>query len=67
MTDFFVDMVSASFQGKVRRSADVQTYIARHRAVNALLAPEFGQGLHALSLRLKTPEEIAKEQQSSSA
>ena len=51
--DFFVEMVSAAFQGKPP--------LARHRAVNSLLAPEFDRGLHALSLRLKTPEEIARE------
>lgn len=53
-THFFVEMVSAAFQGKPP--------LARHRAVNSLLAPEFDRGLHALSLRLKTPEEIAREQ-----
>ena len=51
--DFFVELVSDRFQGKPQ--------IARHRAVNALLAPEFERGVHALSLRLKTPEEIARE------
>ena len=51
--DFFVEMVSAAFQGKPP--------LARHRAVNSLLAPEFDRGLHALSLRLKTPEEVARE------
>ncbi|KOS14229.1 hypothetical protein Malapachy_3770 [Malassezia pachydermatis] len=54
-THFFVELVSDAFAGK--------THIARHRAVNALLAPEFERGLHALSLRLKTPAEVAKEQQ----
>lgn len=52
--DFFVEMVSSAFQGK--------SFIARHRAVNSLLAPEFDRGMHALSLRLKTPEEVAREQ-----
>ena len=31
--------------------------LARHRMVNALLAPEFERGLHALSLHLYTPEQ----------
>lgn len=36
--------------------------IARHRLVNGLLKEEFEQmGLHALSLRLKTPTEADKE------
>lgn len=39
--------------------------IQRHRKVNALLQAEFalphGEGLHALSLKTKTPEEWAKE------
>lgn len=53
-TDFAIHLVSESFKGK--------TAIARHRMVNALLKPEFDeQGLHALSLRLKTPEEWEKE------
>lgn len=52
--DFAIHLVSESFKGK--------TAIARHRMVNALLKPEFDErGLHALSLRLKTPEEWEKE------
>lgn len=51
--DFFVEVVSDQFQGKPQ--------IARHRAVNALLASEFERGVHALSLRLKTPAEIERE------
>lgn len=52
-------IVSSEFAGK--------TQIARHRLVNSLLKDEFdNMGLHALSLRLKTPEEwegeIAKAQ-----
>lgn len=47
-------MVSTAFKGK--------TPIARHRMVNSLLKEEFDvHGLHALSLRLKTPEEWEKE------
>lgn len=38
-----------------------QTQIARHRAINALLKEEFNEGLHALSLRTKTPVENDKE------
>ncbi|OWZ64302.1 hypothetical protein AYX15_03944 [Cryptococcus neoformans] len=53
-THFAIHLVSESFKGK--------TAIARHRMVNALLKPEFDdRGLHALSLRLKTPEEWEKE------
>ncbi|ODN79400.1 hypothetical protein L202_03393 [Cryptococcus amylolentus CBS 6039] len=53
-THFAVHLVSASFKGK--------TTIARHRMVNTLLKEEFDErGLHALSLRLKTPEEWEKE------
>lgn len=49
-TDFAVAIVSSEFAGK--------TQIARHRLVNSLLKDEFdNMGLHALSLRLKTPEE----------
>ena len=62
--DFFVEMVSDAFKGKVRRTldaTDAQTQIARHRAVNGLLQNEFDSGLHALTLRLKTPEEIERE------
>lgn len=47
-------IVSSAFSGK--------TQIARHRLVNALLKDEFDAGLHALSLRLKTPEEWAREE-----
>jgi stress-induced morphogen len=53
-TDFAVHMVAPAFSGK--------TPIARHRLVNALLKDEFdNMGLHALSLRLKSPEEWQKE------
>jgi BolA family transcriptional regulator, general stress-responsive regulator len=34
-----------------------QNLVARHRAVNALLRPEFEGGLHALALHTWTPEE----------
>ena len=38
-----------------------QTQIQRHRTVNSLLAEEFEKGLHALSLRLLTPEEFKRQ------
>lgn len=41
----------------------LQNQLARHRAINNLMADEFEQGLHALSLRTKTPAEWVKEQQ----
>ena len=46
-THFKVVLVSASFDG--------QSLIQRHRAVNAALAPQFQQGLHALSIVARTP------------
>lgn len=54
-THFFVEIVSKAFEGK--------TQIARHRAINALMKDEFDQGLHALSLRTKTPAEYEREQE----
>lgn len=57
MTDFSVTVVSDAFKGV--------SSIQRHRKVNNLLQAEFalphGEGLHALSLKTKTPEEWAKE------
>lgn len=54
LADFAVALVSESFKGK--------TPIQRHRMVNTLLKDEFDtMGLHALSLRLKTPAEWEKE------
>ncbi|WFD29319.1 BolA domain UV induced protein Uvi31 [Malassezia sp. CBS 17886] len=53
-THFFLEVVSDQFQGKPQ--------IARHRTVNAIVAPEFERGLHALTLRLRTPAEFATEQ-----
>jgi BolA protein len=50
-THYSVRVVSAAFAGQSR--------VARSRAVHALLEAEFGTGLHALSLRLLTPEEAA--------
>ena len=48
-THYAVQVVSAAFAGQQR--------LARSRRVHALLEAEFGSGLHALSLRLHTPEE----------
>ena len=50
-THYRVSMVSAAFTGQSR--------LARQRAVNEALKPEFETGLHALSLALRTPEEAA--------
>ncbi len=51
-THYSVAIVSAAFAGQSR--------VARSRAVHALLAAEFDTGLHALALRLMTPEEAAR-------
>jgi len=48
-THFSVHAVSPRFSGLGR--------LARHRLVNEALAAEFASGLHALTLRLETPEE----------
>ena len=48
-THYSVQVVSPAFAGMNR--------VARSRAVHAVLEAEFGTGLHALSLRLLTPEE----------
>ncbi len=50
-THFSVLLVSPLFRGRSR--------VERARAVHEALGPEFGAGLHALSLTLKTPEESA--------
>ena len=50
-THYKVTMVSAAFAGLSR--------VARQRAVNEALASEFSGGMHALSLTLRTPEEMA--------
>ncbi len=47
---FRVEVVSAAFEGKSR--------VERHRMVNALLAQEIAQGLHALAIGAKTPGEL---------
>jgi BolA family transcriptional regulator, general stress-responsive regulator len=51
-THYSVLVVSPAFAG--------QTRVARSRAVHAALEAEFGAGLHALSLRLLTPDEAAR-------
>lgn len=48
-THFKITLVSLQFIQHTR--------VARHRAVHALVATEFTQGLHALSLHLFTPDE----------
>ncbi|MBR0651125.1 BolA family transcriptional regulator [Roseomonas terrae] len=50
-THFSVTVVSPAFAGQSR--------VARSRAVHAALAGEFAGGMHALALRLATPEEEA--------
>jgi BolA protein len=50
-THYNVIIVSKVFEGQSR--------VARSRAVHEALAAEFASGLHALSLNLKTPAEIA--------
>ena len=51
-THYSVSLVSAAFAGQSR--------VARSRAVHAVLEAEFQGGLHALALRLMTPEEAAR-------
>ena len=52
-THYSVLMVSEAFQGQSR--------VARSRAVHSVLEAEFAGGMHALALRLRTPEEQARE------
>ncbi|TFK54213.1 bola-like protein [Heliocybe sulcata] len=49
-THFSVQVVSDTFQGK--------NTLQRHRMIHSALSDEFAQGLHALSLKAKTPEEV---------
>jgi BolA protein len=51
-THYSVTVVAAAFAGLSR--------VDRSRRVHGLLAPEFAAGLHALALRLLTPEEAAR-------
>jgi stress-induced morphogen len=52
-THFNVRMAAAAFEGMGR--------VARSRAVNDALAAEFAGGLHALSLTLRAPTDVAAE------
>ena len=52
-THFKVIITSEFFEGK--------RLLARHRAVNEALAPEFASGLHALSMHTYSPDEWAAE------
>ena len=51
-THFHVEIVSQAFEGK--------KVLERHRMVNQALQEEFSRGLHALSLKTKTPTEMNK-------
>jgi len=44
-------IVSGDFSGRSR--------LERHRLVHAAIGPELGREIHALSLDLKSPEEVA--------
>lgn len=48
-THFRVRIVSPSFSGQNR--------VARHRAINELLAAELAGGVHALAIEARAPEE----------
>jgi BolA family transcriptional regulator, general stress-responsive regulator len=50
-THFNVLLVSAAFRGMSR--------VARSRAVHDVLAQEFAEGMHALALTLRSPEEFS--------
>ncbi|KAI0728149.1 bola-like protein-domain-containing protein [Fomitopsis betulina] len=49
-THFSIQVVSEQFRGK--------TTMQRHRLIYSMLSDELSQGLHALSLKTKTPEEV---------
>ena len=51
-THFKVEIVSSKFEGKLP--------VARHRMVYELLDQEIKDGVHALSLKTKTPAEATK-------
>jgi BolA family transcriptional regulator, general stress-responsive regulator len=53
-THYRVTVVAAVFEADNR--------VGRQRRVNALLAEEFGGGLHALSIRALTPKEYSDTQ-----
>ena len=48
-THYRIEVVSAEFIDKTR--------VARERTIHALLADEFADGLHALSIKARTPDE----------
>lgn len=50
---FRLEIVASSFEGK--------SLVARHRLVYGILAEEMKGRIHALSLKLKTPDEAASE------
>ena len=50
-THFIITIVSSHFAGRSR--------IERHRMVNETLAAELAGPVHALSIRARTPDEIA--------
>jgi len=47
---FVVRIVATRFRGKTR--------VERHRMVNEALGDAFETGIHALSIKAKTPEEV---------
>lgn len=49
-THFRVEIVAASFAGKSR--------LERHRLVNAALAQELAESVHALAIIAKAPDEV---------
>lgn len=51
-THYQVEIVAARFAGMSR--------VARHRLVHEIVHSEFENGLHALSLKLLTPEEAVR-------
>ncbi|KAL1929772.1 hypothetical protein VTP01DRAFT_1910 [Rhizomucor pusillus] len=51
-THFRVTLVSNAFEGK--------SLMQRHRLVYKALSKELQEGVHALTLRIKTPEEFEK-------
>ena len=53
---FKVTVVTRSFEG--------QRLLARHRQINALLADELKQGVHALAIHTFTPQEWAARRES---
>jgi BolA protein len=51
-THYHVEIVATRFAGMSR--------IARHRLVHEIVHEEFENGLHALSLKLLTPDEVTR-------